>query len=113
MPRTRVETTPEEKEEASMDIDAGGTAELTEVDRQLGAGRPNDLLLPSAVINSGREMKRSSPGPALATEPKNADVLMVDPSVRVDSSANNIGAPSQPDWMYMTTQAPHGSLSDL
>lgn len=106
IPKVHVETILEEKEDASIDVDTRDDAELGELNRQRGAGRPNDLLLPS-VIN------RRSPGPALAPEDKNIDSAIISPSDHVDSAADNAGAPSQPDWMHMDTQAPHSSLSDL
>jgi len=113
IPKVHVETILEEKEDASIDVDTRDDAELGELNRQRGAGRPNDLLLPSVITGSGGDMNRRSPGPALAPEDKNTDSAIIGPSDHVDSAADNAGAPSQPDWMHMDTQAPHSSLSDL
>lgn len=93
-----------EKGEA-MDVDIDGATEPADIDRKLGAGQCDNLFSPSAIVDSYRESKEWTPDPALATERKNVIIR--------DSSAYHIGAPSQPDWTSMTTQAPHGSLSDL
>ena len=63
-------------------------------------------------VDASNETNRRSPRPAGLG---NAVVAIADSSVLVDSAANNadVNASSQPDWMHMTTQAPHDSLSDL